>query len=62
LNLGAQSFGDLYSATAGSAGSKTIDLGNLTTGCANDHFTGESGGVSKYTCALGCSTFALGTL
>jgi hypothetical protein len=62
INLGAKSFGDLYASISGSAGSKTIDLGNLTTGCANDHFTGEAGGTSAYTCALGCSTFALGTL
>jgi len=62
VNLGSQSFGDLYSSTAGSAGSKTIDLGNLTTGCASDHFTGESGGSRAFNCALGCGTFALGTL
>jgi len=62
INLGANSFGDLYNDAAGSAGSKTIDLGDLTTGCASDHFTGESGGGRAFNCALGCGTFALGTI
>jgi len=62
INLGAKSFGDLYTATSGSAGSKVINLGDLTTGCALDHFTGEAGNQRSFTCSLGCSTFALGTL
>jgi len=62
INLGAKSFGDLYNGTSGTAGSKTIDLGDLTTGCALDHFTGEAGNERSFTCALGCGTFALGTL
>jgi hypothetical protein len=62
INLGSKSFGDLYTETSGSVGSKIIDLGDLTTGCSSDHFTGEAGNSRRFTCALGCSTFALGTL
>jgi hypothetical protein len=62
INLGSQSFGDLYLATAGAPGSKIMNLGDLTTGCASDYFTGESGSGSNYNCALGCASFSLGTL
>jgi hypothetical protein len=57
-----QSFSTLYSSLPGTAGSKVIDLGaDLTTGCASDYFTGESG-LPAYTCALGCSSFNFGTV
>jgi hypothetical protein len=57
-----QSFSTLYSSLPGIAGSKVIDLGaDLTTGCASDYFTGESG-LPAYTCALGCSSFNFGTV
>jgi hypothetical protein len=62
INLGSKSFGDLYNTTAGAIGSKLIDLGDLTTGCALDYFTGESGGGRSFTCALGCSVFSLGSV
>jgi hypothetical protein len=62
INLGSKSFGDLYNTTAGAIGSKIIDLGDLTTGCALDFFTGESGGGRSFTCALGCSVFSLGSV
>jgi hypothetical protein len=62
INLGSKSFGDLYNATIGAAGSKIIDLGDLTTGCALDYFTGESGGGRSFTCALGCSAYSLGSV
>jgi len=62
INLGAKSFGDLYNITVGAIGSKIIDLGDLTTGCALDHFTGETGGGRSFTCALGCSAFSLGSV
>jgi hypothetical protein len=62
INLGSKSFGDLYTTTAGAIGSKLIDLGDLTTGCALDYFTGESGGGRSFTCALGCSVFSLGSV
>jgi hypothetical protein len=52
----------LYLATAGAPGSKIMNLGDLTTGCASDYFTGESGSGSNYNCALGCASFSLGTL
>ena len=57
-----QSFSTLYSFSPGTAGSKVINLGaDLTTGCASDYFTGESG-LPAYTCALGCSSFNFGTV
>jgi hypothetical protein len=62
INLGSKSFGDLYNTTAGAIGSKIMDLGDLTTGCALDFFTGESGGGRSFTCALGCSVFSLGSV
>ncbi len=63
LALGANSFAVLYSNTAGTDGSKTIDLGDLDTTCANDHFASEtSGGVDSFNCALGCGTRDLGSL
>jgi hypothetical protein len=62
INLSAQSFGDLYSATSGSPGSKIMDLGDLTSGCASDYFPGEEGGTQTFTCALGCSAYSLGTV
>ena len=58
-----QSFSALYSSLAGTVGSKVINLGtDLTTGCASDYFTGESGLGTQYTCALGCASFNFGTL
>jgi len=58
-----QSFSALYSSLAGTVGSKVINLGtDLTTGCASDYFTGESGLGTQYTCALGCASFNFGTV
>jgi hypothetical protein len=58
-----QSFSTLYSSLAGTVGSKVINLGtDLTTGCASDYFTGESGLGTQYTCALGCASFNFGTV
>lgn len=58
-----QSFSALYSSLAGTVGSKIINLGtDLTSGCASDYFTGESGLGTQYTCALGCASFNFGTL
>ena len=58
-----QSFSALYSSLAGTVGSKVINLGtDLTSGCASDYFTGESGLGTQYTCALGCASFNFGTL
>jgi hypothetical protein len=62
ITLSNKSFGDLYTGTLGSPGSKVIDLGNLTSGCASDYFPGENGGTQSYTCALGCSAYSLGTV
>ena len=63
INLGANSFIVLYNNASGSAGSKTIDLEGLTSGCSSDFFASETGGgVNSFNCALGCSTTDLGTL
>jgi hypothetical protein len=62
VNIGSKSFGDLYISTSGSPGSKIIDLGDLTSGCASDYFPGENGGSQAFTCALGCSVYSLGTV
>jgi hypothetical protein len=60
---GKQSFSTLYASLAGTAGSKTINLGaDLTSGCVSDYFPGESGLLAKYTCALGCASFNFGTI
>jgi len=60
--LGQKAFADLYSLAAGAIGSKVIDLGDLTTGCVSDYFTGESGNTAAYNCAIGCGITDLGTL
>jgi hypothetical protein len=52
----------LYAAASGSPGSKIMDLGNLTSGCASDYFSGENGGTQTFTCARGCSAYSLGTV
>jgi hypothetical protein len=62
LVVGQKPFIDLYNLASGSPGSKVMDLGSLSTGCVSDYFTGESGGVINYNCAIGCSTTSLGTV
>ena len=56
-------FGQLYNTTSGAAGSKVIDLGDLTTiGSVTDHFDNETNGVSKYTCSEGSGIYSLGSV
>jgi hypothetical protein len=62
ISLGQKAFVDLYNIAVGLPGSKVIDLGNLTSGCSSDFFTGENGGTSNYNCAIGCSLTDLGTV
>jgi len=62
ISLGQKAFIDLYNLAVGLPGSKIIDLGDLTSGCSSDYFTGEDGGTSNYNCAIGCSLTDLGTV
>jgi hypothetical protein len=62
ISLGQKAFIDLYNLVSGSAGSKIINLGDLSTGCGSNFFTGESGGTAAYNCAIGCSSTNLGSL
>jgi len=62
ISLGQKAFIDLYNLAVGLPGSKIIDLGDLTSGCSSDYFTGEDGGTTNYNCAIGCSLTDLGAV
>lgn len=56
-------FGQLYNASSGAAGSKVIDLGDLSfSGGTNGHFDNEQTGIDKYTCSEGTGTYNLGSV
>lgn len=58
-------YDNLYSGTAGAPGSKTIDLGDLTTiaSCSNAYFPGEDvSSTVTYNMGLGCSSIDYGSL
>jgi len=62
LDQSGLAFGQLYNNTSGAAGSKVIDLGDLTSSVGNSHFTNENQGVDKYTCSEGTGVFSLGSV
>lgn len=63
VNVASLSFGDLYTISSGSPGSKIIDLGTLSTvACVNNHFVSDGGLSPNYSCALGCATYNFGTV
>jgi hypothetical protein len=60
-----QSYQNLYTGSAGSPGSKTIDLGDLSSisTCSNAHFPGEDvAGTETYNMGLGCSSIDYGSV
>jgi hypothetical protein len=61
-NSNSKSFTDLYTSISGTIGSKIINLGDLTSGCVSDYFTGENGGFRKFSCGLGCSSYSFGSV
>lgn len=60
-----QAYEKLYSDSVGSPGSKTIDLGDLSSvaACSNAHFPGEDlAGTETYNMGLGCSSIDYGSV
>lgn len=55
-------FGTLYNITSGTAGSKVIDLGDLSELEGDGHFPNENTADSKYTCSKGTGVFNLGAV